>query len=135
MDHTSIGRTLKDLEDHKDVMRPILRFYIEAPRDLALYFPDEAERSRYLSALRRIKKPVSVRRLAYLAGLQYKTATVRAALRADHRFELIPHPGPERFALRLEYRHLTRIGNVLRAENRANAAPDFGQGRTGPNRF
>lgn len=50
MDHTSSGRTLKGLEYHKNVVHFSLRFYIEAPRDVALYFPDEAERSRYLSA-------------------------------------------------------------------------------------
>lgn len=82
------------------------------PDCLATILPDPEERRRYLAALHRLAmRPITPARLAQRAKLTHRMAEVKAALRADPRFARVREPldGPERYALRPEYRHASQL--------------------------
>lgn len=76
------------------------------PPGLSAIFPEPKVRARYLRALHKLSMhEVSTWRLAQRAKLTDRAAEVRAALRADPRYERVHEPGPERYRLRVEHRH------------------------------
>ena len=78
---------------------------------LADFLPNVEEQRRYKDALRKLAalRPVSAWRLADRARLQHRRAEVARALAADPRFARVPARGPERYELRLEYRHAASL--------------------------
>jgi hypothetical protein len=90
----------------------------EEPAGLSALLPDPDERRRYVSALRRLAmRPVTPARLAERAKLKNRLRQVRAAIRSDPRFARVREPldGPERYALRPEYRHTATLAREAHA--------------------
>jgi hypothetical protein len=88
------------------------------PPGLSAILPDPDERRRYLSTLHRLAmRPITPQRLAERAKLKRRVTEVRAALRADPRFERVREPldGPERYALRPEHRHTVQLRREAKA--------------------
>jgi len=72
---------------------------------------------RYEDALRRLSwGEVSVPALVRRANLHAHERAVRALLAADPRYEKVQRPGPERYLLRAEHRHVARLRRTIPTE-------------------